>query len=267
MIIPKPISKLLIFLLLGINTVVFSQENSTKEIVNSIKDYINVFSPSLSYKYVKTPDGRDINYTDFLKEKIDSSKGSDIYLLTSLTSFSSLMATISKSDAKEYGIQNNSVDSTRFEYQKYLFLSLDPKADESKKIELYINSIRSISFHLKVKYVPAYKDVNNILNNLEKIISDPKPYNIKLWYCHSAFSYALGIYAKVVVYRFLPQKEIDKYENRFKDLDNKKQKLINQISNEDIPIEALSDGEMKLMVSYFSIINEAISSLLNSDNE
>jgi hypothetical protein len=76
----------------------------------------------------------------------------------------------------------------------------------------------------------------------------------------------LEYYAKSVVYGFLPSNEIDNYENRLIDLHNQKQQLINQVSNKDIPIQAISDGEMKLIVSYFTLINKAISSLLNAHN-
>ena len=74
----KSTSILIIFLVLGVNTDIFSQENYakekyTKELVNSIKDYINIFSPLLSDKYVKITDGEDIKFTDYLIEKIDSS--------------------------------------------------------------------------------------------------------------------------------------------------------------------------------------------------
>jgi len=240
----------------------YSQDNNTQQIVNSIENYIEVFSPSLSYKYVKTPDGRDLKYTDYLKENIKSSKGSDLYLFTALSSFSSIIASISSNDAKEYGIRNNNSDSIRLEYQKFHYLTIDSHANDSKKIEVYINAIKAISFHLKVKDIPAYKNIDVLVNNLETITKKPHSFNTKLWYCHSAFSYALEAYAKTIVYGFLPENEILNYEYRLKDLSNQKQKLVNQINNTDIPIRTLSDGEMKLIVSYFDLINEAISSLM-----
>ena len=257
---------MVIFLVLGIISEVSSQNKSVDQLANSIDKYIDIWSPILSSKYIKTPDGRDLKYTDFLKENINSSKGTDINLLKSLASFSSLIMTLSKNDAIEYGNAHNNSRSIRTDYQKYLYLNIASAASESSKIDIYINVLKSISFHIKVKDISIYKNIDKIIENLEIITSKNYEYETKLWFCNSAFTFIIADYAKTIVYGYLPDNKKEDYDNRLSALDNKKQVLNKQGNDESISIETLSEGEIKLIVKYFDVINDAIPIILNGEN-
>lgn len=252
---------------------------STEIIVNSIKEFIETISPIFSTKYVKTSDGRDLNLSDYMKIEIDNSKsqGNDYYLATALCQFSSIIATLSKEDAKKYGIKNNNSELLKLEYQKYLYLSVSESMLNEDYIVVYLNAIQSVPFHLKVKSVPVFEDLDNIIyffsskmESANTTMSVPLAYKVNVLHWANLYSIVLDSYAKYLVIGVL-DKEITQYP--FAELETKRRNLmpdVNDFSELNSKYSLLSSTEYtsktnkfsEIIAGYFSIINTAISTLL-----
>ncbi len=252
---------------------------STEIIVNSIKEFIETISPIFSTKYVKTSDGRDLNLSDYMKIEIDNSKsqGNDYYLATALCQFSSIIATLSKEDAKKYGIKNNNSELLKLEYQKYLYLSVSESMLNEDYIAVYLNAIQSVPFHLKVKSVPVFEDLDNIIyffsskmESANTTMSVPLAYKVNVLHWANLYSIVLDSYAKYLVIGVL-DKEITQYP--FAELETKRRNLmpdVNDFSELNSKYSLLSSTEYtsktnkfsEIIAGYFSIINTAISTLL-----
>jgi hypothetical protein len=250
---------------------------STEIIVNSVKEFIETTSPFFSTKYVKTPQGEDLKLTDYMKNEIDKSKGNESYLATTLCQFSSIIATLSREDAKKYGDANNNPDLLKLEYQKYLYLSSSESMSSADYITVYLNAIQSVSFHLKVKNVPVFEDLDNVIyyissemESAKTTLTVPLAYKVNILHCTNLYSIVLESYAKYLVIGVL-KKEISEYP--FTELKIKRRDLmpiINDYSELNNKYSLLSNTEYttkinksnEIIAGYFSIINTAISTIL-----
>lgn len=188
-----------------------AQTSVNEVIVNSIKDYIEVIgkTPLFSTKYIKTNDGRDMKYIDYLQTELEKSKteGNDFYLAKALAYFGSINASLSKNSAKRFGIQNNNTSQIQSEYYKYFSLNRTVStinlSNRNDYINLYLNSIRSISFFFKVQGIPVYEEVEKNINYKSDYISsidkDPRAFKASLTMCHLLFAQTLEDYAKFIV--------------------------------------------------------------------
>tara|TARA_B110000238_G_C16116539_1_gene435133 strand:+ start:962 stop:1819 length:858 start_codon:yes stop_codon:yes gene_type:complete len=252
---------------------------STEIIVNSIKDFIETTSPFFSTKYVKTSDGKDLKFTDYIKNEIDKSKskGNGYYLATTLCQFSSIIAKLSKEDAKKYGVENNNPDLLKSEYQKYLYLSSSESMSSADYITVYLNAIQSVPFHLKVKNVPVFEDLDKVIyyisNEIESAkttLTVPLAYKVNILHFTNLYSIVLESYAKYLVIGVLG-KEITEYP--FTELETKRRNLmpvVNDFSEFNNKYSLLGNTEYtskinkssEIIAGYFSIINTAISTIV-----
>jgi len=255
---------------------------STEVIVNSIKEFIETTSPFFDTKYVKTDDGRDLKFIDYIKIELEKSKieGNDFYLAKALSSFSSIIATLSKEDAKKYGIENKNIELIKVEYQKYLFLSPQNLNSRDDYINIYLNSIRSISFHLKVKNIPVYEDLENLINLISDEISNNKnnlneaeSYKVNLLHCNFLYSIALEKYAKYLIIGVL-EKDIPDFP--FVELENQRRELmpkVDDFSELSKKLSLLNNSEYsesmnkssEIIKGYFLIINTGINTILKEE--
>ena len=248
---------------------------STELIVNSINTFNETTSPFFESKYVKADDGKDLKFNDFVKNEIDKSKikGNDFYLATALSKFSSIIATLSKEDAKKYGIDNNITELIKSEYQKYLFLSSSDSMSHSDYISIYLIAIQSISFHLKVKNIPVYKELDNLIsfitveiNNNQNTLNESEAFKVNLLHCNFLYSIALDNYAKYLIIGVL-EKDITDFpfnvlENQRKEImpkaDNFSQmtQKLRLLNNEEY--SEILNKSSEIVAGYFSIINNSI---------
>lgn len=264
------------------NTETNPPTKSTEIIVNSIKEFIETTSPFFSTKYVKAPDGNDLKLTDFMKNEIDKSKskGNDYFLATTLCQFSLIIATLSKEDAKKYGVENNNSDLLQSEYQKYLYLSSSESMSGEDYITVYLNAIQSIPFHLKVKNVPAFEDLDNVIDYISSEMKNEKPTltlplanKVNILHCNNLYSIVLESYAKYLLIGVL-EKEITEYP--FTELETKRRNLmpvVNDFSELNNKYSLLTNEEYtskinkssEIIAGYFTIINTAISLIVKKD--
>jgi len=267
--------KKLLFLIFFIPLVSFGQTKNNP-FVNSIKRYIDITSPLFSGRYITTPDGLDMKYTEYLLNQIDDQKGNNY--IKALASFSSILANLSKESAKEYADETGNTEQVITEYQKYLFLITENINDRYDDINLYLNTSRSVSFHLKVQGVEVYKELENKINNISKyidenftqnqIITDNTAYSHILFYCHLTFIESLKDYALYLT--ITAEKDFSDFP--FSELAQRKDKIImnfrnlpNDLDDSSYLVELkLSNNKLtKIIEEYFFIINSNMAVLFD----
>lgn len=260
----------------------YTPTKSTKTIVHSIKSFVETTAPFFDTKYIQTDDGADIKLTDHALNEINHAETKDnnnYYLTTALCQFSSIMALLSKEDAKKYGNERNESELLLQEYQKYLYLATSDSMTDSDYILTYLNAIQSVPFLLKVRHDPIAEDLDNLIyyiaieiDSANTTLPAPQAYKVSMLHCNGLYSIVLESFAEYLVTEVL-DKEITEYP--FTELENKRVKLmpaVNDLSELNEKYSSFSDKEYmdnlnqtsEIIAGYFSIINDAFSLVIKS---
>jgi len=202
-------------------------------IANSILTFIETVDPLFESTYVKNGEGSDQKYTEFLISEIRSAN-TEIQRTKSLTSFGMVMASLSKADAKAFGTKISMDEEIRQEYQSFLYLGTIPVSSDQEKIQVYLHAIKSIAFHLKVKEIPAYENLdmvnkyveNELQKNFESFNEDDAD-RINQIQLHFLFSIALENFSKYLSVGILEEDQ----NPAFDDLANQRANVMPQVTN------------------------------------
>ena len=202
-------------------------------IAHSILAFIETVDPLFESTYVKSEDGSDQKYTEFLISGIKSADA-ESQRIKSLSSFGMVMAYLSKEDAKAFGAKISKDEEIRQEYQSFLYLGTIPVSSDQEKTQVYLHVIRSIAFHLKVKEIPAYENLgmlnNYVENELQKnfeSFSEDEAYRINQIQLHFLFSIALENFSKYLSLGILGEDQ----NPAFDDLANQRANVMPQVTN------------------------------------
>jgi len=208
----KTLTVLIAFFQLSIYFQVYSQEIKDP-ISKSIVSFIGETEPLFESTYVKSENGSDQKYTEFLISGIKSAPV-DLQQIKALNSFAMVLASLSKEDAKAYGVKIGKEEEIRTEYQSFLYLGTIPISSEEEKLEVYLHAIKSVAFHLRVKEIPVYKNLEGITNYVEeellktrKFLSQEDANRINQIHLHFLFSIALENFSKFLSLGILEEKE------------------------------------------------------------
>jgi hypothetical protein len=202
-------------------------------IAHSILAFIQTVDPLFESTYVKSEDGADQKYTEFLISGIKSADA-EIQRTKSLTSFGMVMASLSKADAKAFGTKISKDEEIRQEYQSFLYLGTIPVSSDQEKTQVYLHAIKSIAFHLKVKEIPAYENLGMVNNYVEKELqknfesfNEDDADRINQIQLHFLFSIALENFSK-----FLSVGILEEDQNpAFDELASQRARVMPQVSN------------------------------------
>jgi len=262
-----PFASLLLFLPFS------AQSNQEKEqpVVDAVVTFIETASPLFETTYLKGKDGSDQKYTDFLISSIQSAPPED-QLVKSLASFSAIMASLSKEEAKLYGSKIGQDEKIQQEYVSYLYLFAKAISSEEEKNQIYLQAIRSIAFHLKVKEVPIYENLELINGYVEEelltnsqTLSLEDSFRINQFQLHFLFSFALENYGKFLSVAILEEDQnpaFDKLGTQRAEL-TPKAKNVNELS---IAIKSISDPAYSeinrklkyLLADYLGLVNDLL---------
>lgn len=104
-------------------------------IAHSILAFIETVDPLFESTYVKSEDGSDQKYTEFLISGIKSADA-ESQRIKSLSSFTMVMASLSKEDAKAFGAKISKYEEIRQEYQSFLYLGTIPVSSDQEKTQV-----------------------------------------------------------------------------------------------------------------------------------
>jgi hypothetical protein len=202
-------------------------------IAHSILAFIQTVDPLFESTYVKSEDGADQKYTEFLISGIKSADA-EIQRTKSLTSFGMVMASLSKADAKAFGTKISKDEEIRQEYQSFLYLGTIPVSSDQEKTQVYLHAIKSIAFHLKVKEIPAYENLdmvnkyveNELQKNFESFNEDDAD-RINQIQLHFLFSIALENFSKFLSVGILEEEQ----NPAFDELASQRARVMPQVSN------------------------------------
>ncbi|WP_241124374.1 hypothetical protein [Cognataquiflexum nitidum] len=208
---------------------------------------------------MKSKDGNDLKYTDFLISEIKSAS-EDQQKVKALASFAMVMASLSKEDAKIFGAKTGNDEAIRREYQSFLYLETIPISSEEEKLQVYLHAIKSIAFHLKVKEIPAYENLEMVNDYVENELSKnlqtlPKndALRINQTQLHFLFSIALENYSKFLSVGILKEKQ----NPRFDQLTASRSKILPQAKN----VSGLSDSLISMEGEAYLKLNQDMESL------
>jgi hypothetical protein len=279
--------KLLILFIAGFGPFLIAQKPNTAppsdKMVSSIIAFVKSTAPMMSEAYVSGDDGKDVLFSDYMLKEIAEakSKGDDQYRATALCTFSAIIAMMSKNDAKSFGEENGDVDILMEEYQHYLFLEpADPLTPEAFT-DVYLSTIHSVLFHLKVRKVPFYENLDDIvyfiseeMNKATTSYEPPVAFKINQLHCAQLYSIVLEGFAKYLVAGMLNEK-ITGYP--FTELALKRRDAIpavdefsqlnakmSQLSREGYAASLQKTNET--IAGYFTIINESLTTILTGGN-
>lgn len=256
----KPLYLFILFFQLTPSNGNFSQK-AQNPISNSIISFIGQVEPLFGTTYVKSEDGNDLKYADFLISEIKSAS-EDQRQIKALASFAMVMASLSKEDAKLYGAKSgNNDEAIRKEYQSFLYLGTIPIYSEEEKLQVYLLAIKSIAFHLKVKEIPVFQNLEMVNDYVENEISKnlqvlPKKdaYRINQIQLHFLLSIAMENYSKFLSVGILEEEQNPK----FIQLATSRVEILPQSKN----VSELSDSLIRMEDEAFLKINQDMEVLL-----
>lgn len=255
--------KSLLLVVLLFNLIPFSPSFSQKikdPISNSMLSFIDQVDPWFETRYVKTEDGEDLKYTDFLISGIKSAS-TDQQQIKAMSSFAMVIASLSKEDAKVYGAKIGQDEAIRKEYQSFLYLGTIPISSEEEKLQIYLHAIKSITFHLKVKEIPVYKNleilndyVENELSKNLQILPKKDALRINQVQLHVLFSIALENLCKFLSVGILEEEQNPK----FNQLANSRADILPQSKK----VSELSESLLRMDGKNFISLNQDLESLV-----
>lgn len=255
----KQLIFLFLFFYLNSFSEIYSQEIKDP-ISNSVLSFIDQVDPWFETRYVKTEDGKDLKYTDFLISGIRSVPV-DQQQIKALTSFAMVMASLSKEDAKVYGAKIGKDEEIRKEYQSYLYLGTLPISSEEEKHQFYLHAIKSIAFHLKVKEIPIYENLEMVNDYVENELSKnlqtlPKNDALKINQVQLHVLFSIGLEN---LSRFLSMGVLEEEQNpRFDQLATSRSKILPQVNK----VGELSESLMRLEVEAYEKLNQDMEVLI-----
>jgi hypothetical protein len=240
-----------IYLLFLFQIITYSKgicQDTSDPISNSILVLIKTVDPLFENSYIKSGDGQDQKYTEFLISGIRSAPV-EIKQSKAHSSFAMVLASLSKEDAKAFGLKTGKDEEIRKAYQSFLYLGDIPISSDEEKLQIYLHAIKSVAFHLKVKEIPVYEEMEQVIDYVEdellkNVESLPKDQanRINQIQLHFLFSIALENLSKFLSLGILEEERNPAFDrlamNRAKALPVAKNvgelsKLINSLSKEE----------------------------------